>query len=63
MSAGAGTRPPLSLVLPAGIVVALLQLPLVYLALRTLRSGEVWEILWRERTLELVVSTVLLVPA
>ena len=61
MSAGAGARPPLSLVLPAGIVVALLQLPLVYLALRTLRSGEIWEILWRERTVELVLSTGLLV--
>ncbi len=61
MNAGAGTRPPLSLVLPAGIVIALLQLPLVYLALRTLRSGEIWDVLWRERTLDLVASTGLLV--
>jgi len=61
MSAGAGTRPPLSLVIPASVVVALLQLPLVYLAIRALGSGETWEILWRERTLELVVSTLLLV--
>jgi iron(III) transport system permease protein len=57
----AGNRPPLSLVLPAGIVVTLLQLPLVYLAVRALGSGEVWEILWRERTFDLVVSTSLLV--
>jgi iron(III) transport system permease protein len=61
VSSGAGPRPPLSLVVPAGIVVALLQLPLVYLAIRALGSGEAWDILWRERTLELVVSTLLLV--
>ena len=57
MSSGAGQRPPLTLVIPAGVVVALLQLPLAYLAIRALGSGEAWEILWRERTLELVVST------
>jgi iron(III) transport system permease protein len=57
----AGTRPPLSLVLPASVVVALLQLPLAYLAVRALGSGDAWEILWRRRTLELVVSTGLLV--
>ena len=61
MSKGAGHRPPLSLVIPAGVVVALLQLPLVYLAVRALGGGEAWEILWRARTLELVVSTGLLV--
>ncbi|HEU0303058.1 MAG TPA: iron ABC transporter permease [Gaiellaceae bacterium] len=61
MSAGAGTRPPLSLVVPASVVVALLQLPLVYLAIRALGSGEAWEILWRERTFELMVSTGVLV--
>jgi len=61
VSAGAGNRPPLTLVAPAGVVVALLQLPLVYLAVRALGSGEVWKIVWRPRTLELVVSTGLLV--
>jgi iron(III) transport system permease protein len=57
----AGNRPPSALVIPAGIVVALLQLPLVYLAIRALGGGDAWEVLWRARTLELVVSTGLLV--
>jgi iron(III) transport system permease protein len=57
----AGQRPPLSLVVPASVVVVLLQLPLAYLAIRALGSGEAWAILWRRRTLELVVSTGLLV--
>ncbi len=61
MSKGAGHRPPLSLVIPAGVVVALLQLPLVYLAVRALGGGDAWEVLWRVRTLELVISTGLLV--
>jgi iron(III) transport system permease protein len=57
----AGQRPPSSLVIPAGIVVTLLQLPLAYLTVRALGSGEVLDVLWRRRTLDLVVSTGLLV--
>jgi iron(III) transport system permease protein len=61
VSGGAGQRPPLSLVVPASVVVALLQLPLAYLAVRALGSGEAWDVIWRRRTMELVISTGLLV--
>jgi iron(III) transport system permease protein len=61
MSRRAVRRPPLALALPAIVTVALLQLPLVYLAIRAFGSGDAWRILTRERTLELVWSTTLLV--
>jgi iron(III) transport system permease protein len=54
-------RAPLSLVLPALAAAALVLLPLVYLVVRATESGEAWDVLWRERTLELLWSTGVLV--
>jgi iron(III) transport system permease protein len=53
-------RAPLSLLLPACLTVALLLLPLAYLLVRATGAGG-WRVLTRERTLELIVSTGLLV--
>ena len=54
-------RAPLALVLPALLTVALLLLPLAYLVVRATGGGSAWQILWRRDTLELVLSTGLLV--
>ncbi len=54
-------RAPLALVLPAVLTVALLLLPLVYLVIRATGGGSAWEVLWRRDTLELVLSTGVLV--
>ncbi len=59
--AGAG-RAPLSLLLPACVTVALLLLPLVYLAIRAGSGGSRgWRVLTRPGTLDLLWSTGLLV--
>jgi iron(III) transport system permease protein len=60
VSRGAGTRAPLALVLAAGVVVALLLLPLAYLIIRVASGGEVLEILGEPTTWRLVRNTVLL---
>ncbi len=58
----AGRRPPLPLVLAAGSVVALLLLPLAYLAIRVAGGGTAaLDVLWDDSTARLVVNTVLLV--
>ena len=59
MNRGAG-RAPLPLVLSAGVVVALLLLPLAYLVLRVASSGRALEILAESSTWRLVWNTVLL---
>lgn len=63
MSRGAGgKRPPLPLVLTAGVVVCLLLLPLAYLLIRVASGGgRALDLLWDGQTLQLVVRTVLLV--
>ena len=50
MSRGAGTRAPLPLVLAAGVVVALLLLPLAYLVIRVAGGGRLFEILGEPTT-------------
>lgn len=64
MSRGAGRRAaqraPLPLVVAAGLVVALLLLPLAYLAIRVADSGRTLEILGEASTWRLVWNTVLL---
>ena len=60
MSRGAGTRAPLPLVLAAGIVVALLLLPLAYLMVRVASGGRLLEILGEATTWRLVWNTLLL---
>jgi iron(III) transport system permease protein len=57
---GAGTRAPLPLVLAAGVVVALLLLPLAYLVVRVASGGRALEILGEASTWRLVANTVLL---
>jgi iron(III) transport system permease protein len=60
--ATAARRPPLTLVLVASAIVALLLLPLAYLVIRVAGGGEqALDVLWDSSTLELVVDTVLLV--
>jgi iron(III) transport system permease protein len=57
-----GSRPPLLLAAAAAAVVALVCLPLVYLLIRVVDGGsDAWGVLGRERVLELVGNTVLLV--
>jgi iron(III) transport system permease protein len=57
-----GRRPPTLLALTAGAVVALLLLPLAYLAIRVAGGGgRALDVLWDDATLELVVRTVQLV--
>ena len=57
-------RPPLLLTAAAVAVVALVLLPLVYLVVRAGSGGlDVWEVLGRRGTLELVVRTAALVAA
>ena len=60
MSRGAGTRAPLPLVLAAGVVVALLLLPLAYLVIRVAGGGRLFEILGEPTTWRLVWNTLLL---
>ncbi len=60
MSRRAGTRAPLPLVLAAGIVVALLLLPLAYLVVRVASGGRLLEILGEATTWRLVWNTLLL---
>ena len=55
-------RAPLALVLAAGLVVAILTLPLAYLAVRTAGGGrDALDVLWDAATVRLVVDTILLV--
>ena len=54
-------RAPLTLVLSALLTVALLILPLGYLVLRAGGRSSGWRLLWRQKTLELVWSTGILV--
>lgn len=56
-------RAPLSLALPALVTVALLLLPLAYLVLRASSSAQAWRVLWRPTTVDLLVSTIVLVVA
>jgi len=57
-------RPPVGFWLPAALVAAAMVLPLAYLVLRTLGAGsEAWEILFRVRTLEILLRSVLLMLA
>jgi iron(III) transport system permease protein len=60
VSRGAGTRAPLPLVLTAGLVVALLLLPLAYLVIRVVGGGRALEIIGEAPTWRLVSNTVLL---
>ena len=60
MTQGAGNRPPLLLVLAAGVVVALLLLPLAYLVIRAASGGRTLEILAESPTWHLVWNTVTL---
>jgi iron(III) transport system permease protein len=63
-AAGARRRPPLLLGGAAGAVVAVVALPLVYLAIRAGTGGaDAWSVLGRSRLLELVGQTALLVAA
>jgi iron(III) transport system permease protein len=57
---GAGTHPPLPLVLAASAFVALLLLPLAYLVIRVAGGGRMLEILGEAQTWRLVWNTVLL---
>ena len=61
MTARAGRRPPLALVLPSLVTVSLLLLPLAYLVVRAGSSSKGWDVLTRTRTIELIWSTGLLV--
>jgi iron(III) transport system permease protein len=61
VTTGAGRRPPLALVLAAGVVVAALLLPLAYLVVRVSGGEDVLSVLWDESTAELVWNTMLLV--
>jgi iron(III) transport system permease protein len=57
-------RAPVALAVAATAVAALVCLPLVYLAIRAGGGGaDAWDVLWRDRTVELVGRTVLLVSA
>lgn len=60
MTRGAGTRAPLPLVATAGIVVALLLLPLAYLVLRVVDGGRALEVLGEAATWRLVWNTLAL---
>lgn len=56
--------PPLILGLPAALIAALVMLPIVYLMLRALGAGgELWDLLFRARTFQILVRTVILVAA
>ncbi len=56
-----GERPPIWVVLPAVLVAVLELLPLLYLVARTVEAGEnAWQMLFRSRTIEVVLNTVAL---
>ena len=56
--------PPAVIWLPAVLVAAMVLLPLVYLVLRTLGAGgEIWGLLFRARTLQILGRTGILVIA
>ena len=58
------SRPPAIVWLPATLISAIVLLPLLYLVLRTMGAGaEVWDLLFRARTLEIVGRTIILVIA
>ena len=60
----AGPWPPAIIWIPAVLVAVLVLLPVVYLVLRTLGAGgEVWDLLLRNRTLEILGRSVFLVIA
>ena len=57
-----GPLPPLSLLIPAGLVALALALPLVYLVIRSAgASSEAWELLFRLRTAQILGRSALLV--
>jgi iron(III) transport system permease protein len=57
-------RPPVALGVLSAAVAAVICLPLVYLVIRAAGGGaDAWDVLWRERTAELLARTVLLVTA
>ncbi len=60
MSRRGSRRPPLALAAAGIAVAALLFLPLVYLVIRA-GTGDAWDVVFRERTLELIWNTAILV--
>ena len=57
-----GALPPLSLLIPAGLVALAMALPLVYLVIRSAgASSEAWELLFRLRTAQILGRSALLV--
>ena len=59
-----GGWPPAIVWAPAGVVAVAMVLPLAYLVLRTLGAGaELWDLLFRSRTLDILVRSMLLVVA
>ncbi len=60
MSRRGSRRPPLALAAAGSAVAALLFLPLVYLVIRA-GAGDAWDVVFRERTLELIWNTAILV--
>ncbi|PZN07815.1 MAG: iron ABC transporter permease, partial [Bacillota bacterium] len=57
-------RPPATVLVPAGLVVAAMVLPLVYLVLRTAgAAGQVWELLARPATWMIMGRSLALVAA
>ena len=59
-----GAMPPLPIGVPAALVALGMALPIVYLAVRTLGAGsETWDLLFRSRTLEIILRTLLLIGA
>ena len=61
---GRGARPPAVIWIPAALVGGGMVLPLAYLILRTLGVGtEVWDLLFRSRTLDILIRSALLVVA
>jgi iron(III) transport system permease protein len=59
-----GERPPLWIVIPAVLVTLFELLPLLYLVARTLDAGEDgWDMLFRSRTLDIVLNTAVLAGA
>ena len=62
--AGATRRPPAFIWIPAALVGAGMVVPIAYLILRTLGVGtEVWDLLFRSRTLDILVRSAVLVVA
>jgi len=62
MGTSTSRRPPLPLLAAAVAAVVVMALPLVYLVIRVLDSGEsAWSALWRPRTAETIATSLLLV--